>query len=74
LAWRLPGFAGSGLAYLYRNFLDFAGSVEEEPERHVVRLGRPPLNIVLGLTGMVRGAYRLDYLNDERPFTLFQEE
>jgi len=71
-AWRLPGFAASSLPYLYRNFLDFAGRVEEEPDRRVVRLGRPPLNLVLNITGMARRTYGLSWL-DERPIVLFQE-
>ncbi|PYS76797.1 MAG: hypothetical protein DMF66_12790, partial [Acidobacteria bacterium] len=69
---RLPGFATSGLAYLFGNFLDFAGSLEDEEARRVVRVGRPPLNLVLMLTGMNRSSYRLNWL-DERPFVLFQE-
>jgi len=71
-ARRLPGFAGSSLPYLYSNFLDFTASLEDEPERRVVRLGRPPLDIVLNMTGMARKEYRLDWL-DERPLVLFQE-
>lgn len=71
-AWRLPGFAESNLPYLAGNFLDFAGSLEEEAARRVVRLGRPPLHLVLGLTGMMRQTYRLSWL-DERPLMLFQE-
>ncbi len=71
-AWRLPGFAGSNLPYLHRNFLDFAGSVEDEPTRRVVRLGRPPLYLVLSMTGMARSTYRLSWL-DDRPLTLFPE-
>ena len=71
-AWRLPGFAGSNLPYLYSNFLDLAGSVEEEPARQVVRLGRPPLNLILSMTGMARKTYALSWL-DERPFALFPE-
>lgn len=71
-AWRLPGFAHSGLPYLHRNFLDFAGSVEIEPARRVVRLGRPPLHLVLSLTGMTRQTYRLSWL-DDYPLALFQE-
>ena len=71
-ARRLPGFATSGLAYLFGNFLDFAGSLEDEETRRVVRVGRPPLNLVLMLTGMNRSSYRLNWL-DERPFVLFQE-
>lgn len=71
-SWRLPGFAASSLPYLYRNFLDFPGSVEEEPERRVVRLGRPPLHLVLNLTGMIRGSYSVSWL-DARPLALFAE-
>lgn len=71
-AWRLPGFSRSNLPYLYSNFLDFPGSLEEEPDRRVVRLGRPPLHLILNMTGMVRGEYRLSWL-DERPFALFPE-
>lgn len=71
-AWRLPGFAESNLPYLARNFLDFAGSLEEEPARRVVRVGRPPLHLVVGLTGMMRQTYQLSWL-DERPLMLFQE-
>lgn len=71
-AWCLPGFARSGLPYLYDNFLDFSASIEDEPGRRIVRLGRPPLNIVLSMTGMNRKRYGLSWL-DERPFALFQE-
>ena len=73
LAWRLPGFAGSNLPYLSHNFLEFAASVEEEPTRRVVRLARPPLHLILNMTGMIRQSYRLSWL-DERPFALFQGE
>ena len=69
---RLPGFARSGLPYLHRNFLDLPASLIEEPERRVVRLGRPPLNLVLSLTGITRASYRLTWL-DDRPLILFQE-
>lgn len=72
-AWRLPGFAASSLPYLSANFLDFSGSVEEEPERRVVRLGRPLLHLVSSLTGMSRQTYRLSWL-DERPLCLFPED
>jgi hypothetical protein len=71
-AWRLPGFAGSNMPYLYSNFLDFASSIEEEPARRVVRLGRPPLHLILNMTGMERKMYTLSWL-DERPFALFPE-
>jgi hypothetical protein len=73
IAWRVPGFAQSNLPYLSRNFLDFTASIEEEPTRRVVRLGRPPLHLILNMTGMTRQSYRLSWL-DERPFALFQGE
>jgi hypothetical protein len=71
-AWRLPGFASSNLRYLWGNFLDFSASLDEETDRRVVRVGRPPLRLVLGLTGSTRQSYRLSWL-DERPLTLFEE-
>jgi hypothetical protein len=71
-AWRLPGFAASSLPYLYANFLDVPGSVEEEPTRRVARMARPPLGLVIGLTGLAGGSHRLDWL-DDRPLMLFQE-
>jgi hypothetical protein len=72
-ARRLPGFGTSSLMYLYNNFLDFGANVEEEPQRRVVCLKRPPLNLVLNMTGMTRGTYKLSWL-DECPFVLFQGE
>jgi hypothetical protein len=73
LAWRLPGFAGSNLPYLSRNFLEFAATIESDDARHVVRIGRPPLHLILNMTGMTRQSYRLSW-RDERPFALFQQE
>lgn len=71
-AWRLPGFAASSQPYLLANLLDIPGVLDDEAERRVVRLGQPPLQYVLGLTGMASGSYRLSWL-DPRPFVLFQE-
>ena len=71
-SWHLPGFAKSSLPYLYDNFLDFSGSVADESGRHVVRLGKPPLNLVLNITGMAHKTYGLSWL-DGRPLALFQE-
>jgi hypothetical protein len=73
LARRLPGFTSSTFPYLYSNFLDMTASLEEEGERRVVRLGRPPLSVILSINTMSRSAYRLSWL-DDRPFTLFPEE
>jgi hypothetical protein len=73
VARRLPGFARSNLPYLSRNFLEFTANIEEEPGRRVVRLGCPPLRLVLNMTGMTQQSYWLSWL-DERPFALFQGE
>lgn len=72
-AWRLSGFARSGLAYLYLNFLDQTASLEDEPARRLVRLGRPPLALILNMTGQNRQEYCLSWLGD-RPFELYPEE
>lgn len=72
LARRLPGFARSSLPYLYDNFLDFGATVEAEEGCYVVRLQRPPLHVVLTMTGMARNHYRLSWL-DGRAIELYQE-
>jgi hypothetical protein len=72
LAKRLAGFADSSPTYLRDGFLCFSANLENEPQRRVVRLGRAPLNVVLAMSGLVRGEYRLRWLGD-RPFALFQE-
>jgi hypothetical protein len=72
-ALRLPGFSRSSLPYLYSNFLNVSGNIEDEPTRRVVRLDRPPLSIVLNITGMASKTYHVSWL-DERPFVLFQGE
>jgi hypothetical protein len=69
----LPGFAGSGDAYLRRNFLDVPATVDWEPARLLVRLGRPPLHVVLTLTGLLRRRYQLSWL-DGLPVEVFPEE
>lgn len=70
--YRLPGFASSSLGHLYANFLDIGASVERQPERWVVRLGRPPLDVILNMTGMARASYSLSWLRGP-PFALFPE-
>ncbi len=72
-ARRLPGFAQSRYGYLYGNFLDFAATFEGEPERIVVRIGRPPLHLILALIGATRGTMQFDWL-DARSLTLFDQE
>ncbi len=69
----LTGFADSSPEFLLANFLDFRASLEEESGRRVVRLGRPPLYLVLNRTSLARATYVVPWL-DERPFCLFPEE
>lgn len=72
-ASRLPGFAHSSLTHLHHNFLATRASVENEVSgRIVVRLTRPPLHLILNMTGMSRAAYRLSWM-EERLFALFPE-
>ena len=71
-AWRLPGFAASSPSYLAANLLDVPAVLVDEAERRLVRLEQPPLQYVLGLTGMARSTYLIRRL-DHRPFVLFQE-
>jgi hypothetical protein len=71
-AGRLPGYGHSRLAYLYQNFLDCSATLEEEPTRRVVRLGRAPLQLMLNLTGLSHGTYTVSWL-DDRPVALFPQ-
>jgi hypothetical protein len=72
-AYRLRGFAGSNLPYLWHNFLDFRATFEEDAQRRIIRLGRPPLDLIFSRAGMTRQTYRVGWL-DGRPLDLFQEE
>jgi hypothetical protein len=69
---RLPGFSGSHLTYAQRNLLEFPASVDAQAERIVVRLARPPLGLILNLTGCNRGTRNWPLL-DTRPFSLFND-
>jgi hypothetical protein len=71
-AWRLPGFSRSSLSFLHANFLYVPATLEEQPDRRVVRLGSPPLGVVLNMTGKSRDTYRLSWLDDS-PLALFPE-
>jgi hypothetical protein len=68
LAAGLPGFALSSLPYLQKNFLDFTAEVEvdENGSRWLVQLGKPPLNLVLVMTGRTRTQLELSWLPDTR--------
>jgi len=70
-SWRLPGFSQSGLYYLHRNFLDVPASVQTHAAQRTVRLGQPPLHVVLSLSGMTRQRYCLSWA--EGTFALFPE-
>ena len=70
-ARKLPGFSTSGLSYLYSNFLDFPATLEDEPTRCVITLGRPPLNLILKMSGLNSGSYQLSFTG-ERTFALFE--
>lgn len=72
-AWRLPGFAQASFAHLRTNVLDAGATVESQLERYVVRIARPPLDIVLTMTGLSRATYRLPWLPG-RTIALFPEE
>lgn len=69
-ASRLPGFAESTPEYLFRNVLAFEAVLEVEPERVLVRCGRPPLQLLLTLTGMIRGLVS-GYDSEGRPLLLY---
>ena len=71
-AWGLPGFSTSRPAFLRSNFLDFPATLEDQPDRHVVRMGNPPLGVILNMTGKSRDSFELSWL-DGTPFTLFPE-
>jgi hypothetical protein len=73
LSWRLPGFAFSSPGYLWANVLNIQARVDPAPERWVVGLGRPPLALLLNLTGLARGSYTLPWL-DGRTIHLYPED
>jgi len=67
---RLPGFAGSSAGYLRANFLCASATLTMEPDRIVVTLSRPPLDLILNTSGWSRGERIWPWL-DARPFLLF---
>jgi len=72
LAWRLPGFSTASLPYLFENFLDFPAAIEEHQDRRLVRLGAPPLQLLLNMTGICRWQYAVTWLGGKR-FELYPE-
>lgn len=71
-AWKLPGFALSSLPHLFANFLDCCAAVEEASDLCVIRLGRAPLHLILGMAGLNRRSYQLSWM--ERPCAVFPED
>jgi hypothetical protein len=71
LSSRLPGMATASAEHLHRNVLDLDATVHTDPERIVVELGQPPLNLLLSLTGMNRRTFVLPATGD-RPWILTQ--
>ena len=64
LAWRLPGFHASSIPYLVANVLGMHATVARDGPVVQVTLGRPPLEVVLSVAGMMRREYRLPWLPD----------
>ena len=69
---RLPGFANSSLGYLFANFLDISARMEEAPNRRMVTLSRPSLNVILNMTGLMRTQCLLGWLPGS-PIEIFPE-
>jgi hypothetical protein len=65
-AWRLPGFAWSSADFLYTNFLDVTATVVPQTEDWLVHLARPPLHIVLAMTGVAQDTYHVSWLDGRR--------
>jgi len=65
-AWRLPGFAYGHVAHLRANFLSLEASVGDGPDRCVVHLGRPPLDLILSMTGAKRREYTISWLEGRK--------
>jgi hypothetical protein len=61
-AAHLPGFAGSSPAYLARNFLAIPARIEPAAPGLRATLGRPPLDVVLAMTGLARTVLELPWL------------
>jgi hypothetical protein len=69
----LPGFALSHFGYLYRNFLALSARVDVEDHRYLARLSRPPLALMLNITGMMRKEFDLPW-HPDRHCALYPED
>jgi hypothetical protein len=72
-ARKLPGFAHTPPGHLFTNFLDFRAWIADEGARQTVRMCRPPLAVILNMTGLSRFEYELSWLTG-RKFALFSED
>jgi hypothetical protein len=73
LAGRLPGFSRASLPHLWVNFLAVGAKVEHAPQRLIARLARPPLAMVMAMTGIMHSTYGLPWLRPEQ-ISLFPAE
>jgi hypothetical protein len=69
---RLPGFSKSSPPYLNENFLNFEAEVTSFEDRYEVRLGNPPLHLVLSMAGLNRHQFTLPASGD-KPWILSQK-
>lgn len=67
LARRLPGFAEASAAFLWRNLLAVGAHIAAEGDGFHVIIDRPPLDVLLSMTGL---ADRVAVLPDGRPLRL----
>lgn len=70
VAYRIPGFGYSSLPYLYANFLEMSVALTVQGERRIALLSRPPLHLVLGMTGLASATFSPEHSRDARPITL----
>lgn len=62
MAWRLPGFARATLPHLWTNFLAIDAQVVTEEHRVVATLSRPPLAMIVSMTGLFHLRYTLPWM------------
>jgi hypothetical protein len=55
--------------YFWTNVLDFPARVQLDDDRAIAELGNPPLHVLLSMTGLNRGSFRLAGCGD-RVWTL----
>lgn len=62
LAWRMPGFARATLPHLWANFLAVDAQVVVGEHRMVATLSRPPLAMIVSMTGLFHLSYLLPWM------------